>query len=136
MCSTVGRRLAGLESALRTRLFIRTPEGLLATEAAREIAPLAEEAEHCFLAIGRQVSRGDSRIEGKVRLTTSEAFSRYLIPHLARLQARHPHLEVEIDTSNAVLDLVRGEADLAVRVAPTKQADLVCRRRRMKSRPR
>lgn len=126
--TTVGRRLAALETDLGARLFTRTPEGLAPTDAAREIAPLAEQAERCFLAIARQISRIDSRIEGKVRLTTSEAFSRYLIPHLARLQARHPGLAVDIDTSNAVLDMARGETDLAVRMAPTKQADLVCRR--------
>ena len=126
--TTVGRRLAALEAGLGAKLFIRTPEGLSPTDAAGVIAPLAEEAERCFVAIERQVGRCDSRIEGKVRLTTSEAFSNYLIPHLALLQARHPDLAVEIDTSNNVLDLTRGEADVAVRAAPTTQGELVCRK--------
>ena len=126
--TTVGRRLAVLEAALGERLFIRTPEGLTPTEAAVAIAPFAEEAERCFLAIERQVRRTDGGIEGKVRLTTSEAFSSYLIRHLAKLQARHPNLTVEIDTSNAVSDLARGEADIAVRMVPTAQQDMICRR--------
>jgi DNA-binding transcriptional LysR family regulator len=126
--TTVGRRLAALEIKFGARLFVRTPEGLSATDAGNAIAPLAEEAERCLIAIERKVGRSDSRLEGKVRLTTSEAFSNYLIPHLAALQARHPNLAVEIDTSNSILDLTRGEADLAVRAAPTAQAELVCRK--------
>ena len=126
--TTVGRRLAALEATLGERLFIRTPEGLTPTEAAVAIAPSAEEAERCFLAIERQVRRTDSGIEGKVRLTTSEAFGGYLIRHLARLQSRYPNLTVEIDTSNAVRDLARGEADIAVRMMPTVQSELICRR--------
>ena len=126
--TTVGRRLASLEAKLGARLFIRTPEGLSPTDAANAIAPLAEEAERCFVAIERQVSRSDSRVEGKVRLTTSEAFGGYIIRHLALLQTRHPNLTVEIDTSNAVLDLARGEADIAVRMVPTTQSALICRR--------
>ncbi len=126
--TTVGRRLAALEATLGERLFIRTPEGLTPTEAAIAIAPSAEEAERCFLAIERQVRRTDNGIEGKVRLTTSEAFGGYLIGHLARLQSRHPNLTVEIDTSNAVRDLARGEADIAVRMVPTVQSELICRR--------
>jgi DNA-binding transcriptional LysR family regulator len=126
--TTVGRRLAALEATLGERLFIRTPEGLTPTEAAVAIAPSAEEAERCFLAIERQVRRADSGIEGTVRLTTSEAFGGYLIRHLAKLQSRYPNLTVEIDTSNAVRDLARGEADIAVRMVPTVQSELTCRR--------
>ena len=126
--TTVGRRLAALEATLGERLFIRTPEGLTPTKAAVAIAPSAEEAERCFHAIGRQVRRADSAVEGHVRLTTSEAFGGYLIRHLATLQSRHPNLTVEIDTSNVVRDLTRGEADIAVRMVPTTQPDLICRR--------
>ena len=126
--TTVGRRLAALEATLGERLFIRTPEGLTPTEAAVAIAPSAEEAERCFHAIGRQVRRADSAVEGHVRLTTSEAFGGYLIGHLATLQSRHPNLTVEIDTSNVVRDLTRGEADIAVRMVPTTQPELLCRR--------
>jgi DNA-binding transcriptional LysR family regulator len=126
--TTVGRRLASLEAKLGARLFIRTPMGLSPTDAAAAIAPHAEEAERCFIAIERQVSRSDGRIEGKVRLATSEAFGGYIIRHLATLQARYPALTVEIDTSNAVVDLARGGADIAVRMVATTQPDLISRR--------
>ena len=126
--TTVGRRLTALEEALETNLFIRTPEGLSPTAAALEILPLAEEAERSFLAITRQVGSSDSRIEGEVRLTTSDAFSTYVVRQLPRLRERHPALTVEILSGNSLFDLARGEADLAIRMVPTTQPDLICRK--------
>jgi DNA-binding transcriptional LysR family regulator len=125
--TTVGRRLAVLEDALNARLFIRTPEGMTPTALAIAILPLAEEAERNVVAIQRQAGSGDSVVDGKVRLTTSEAFSDYLIRHLPQLQQRHPALAVEILSSNRVLDLLRGEADIAVRMTATSQSELTCR---------
>ena len=51
-----------------------------------EILPLAEDAERSFLAITRQVGSSDSRIEGQVRLTTSDAFSSYIVRQLPKLR--------------------------------------------------
>jgi DNA-binding transcriptional LysR family regulator len=126
--TTVGRRLAVLEHALDTRLFTRTPEGMSPTAAAIAILPLAEAAERSFLAIQRHAGSGDSVVDGRVRVTTSEAFSDYLVRHLPRLQERHPALTVEIFGGNRVFDLARGEADIAVRMTATTQPDLICRR--------
>lgn len=126
--TTVGRRLAGLEAALGAKLFIRTPKGLRPTEVATAILPLAEEAERQLQAIRRRIAGGDGVIEGKVRLTTSDAFSDFLVRHLPALHARHPALEVEVHSSNRMLDLARGEADIAVRMMAVGQSDLTCRR--------
>jgi DNA-binding transcriptional LysR family regulator len=73
------------------------------------------------------VSGADGRLEGVVRLTTSEAFSGYFVRRLAKLHAEHPKLVVEVLSGNRVFDLTRGEADLAVRIAPTPQLDVICR---------
>ncbi|MHB1110608.1 MAG: LysR family transcriptional regulator [Devosia sp.] len=126
--TTVGRRLAVLEQALGATLFIRTPEGMSPTASAVEILPLAEAAECSFLAIQRHAGSSDSLIEGKVRLTTSEAFSDYIVRRLPQLQERHPALTVEILSGNRVFDLSRGEADIAVRMTATTQPELICRR--------
>lgn len=126
--TTVGRRLADLEASLGAVLFIRTPEGLAPTAHANGVLPMAEAAERSLLALQHQVGSGDAAIEGKVRLTTSEAFSDYLVRHLPALYECHPGLEVEILSSNRVFDLMRGEADIAVRMTTTSQAELTCRR--------
>ena len=126
--STVGRRLEALEQALGVSLFTRTPDGFVLTEAGAGIRPLAEEAERAAVAIERQVAGGDQRIEGAVRLTTSEAFSGFLVRRLAALHERHPDLMVEVLAGNRFFDLTRGEADLALRIAATTQPDLICKR--------
>jgi DNA-binding transcriptional LysR family regulator len=125
--TTVGRRLTALEQTLGAALFARTSTGLVPTSVAADILPLAEEAERSMQAIARTVSGADGRLEGIVRLTTSEAFSGYFVRRLAKLHTAHPKLVVEVLSGNRVFDLARGEADLAVRIAPTPQLDVICR---------
>jgi len=126
--STVGRRLDALEDGIGARLFLRTPDGFVLTGAGSAILPLIEEAERALVAAERLVESGDERIEGIVRLTTSESFSGLLVRRLAELRVVHPQLMVEVLAGNRSLDLSRGEADLAVRIAATTQPDLICKR--------
>jgi DNA-binding transcriptional LysR family regulator len=117
-----------LEAALGASLFTRAPEGLMLTEAGRGIVSLAEDAERAVAAIERRVAGGDKRIEGIVRVATSETFSGFLMRRLPELQERHPTLTVELLSGNASLDLMRREADLAIRFTETTQPDLISKR--------
>jgi DNA-binding transcriptional LysR family regulator len=126
--TTVGRRLEVLEEALGASLFMRTPDGFALTDAGSGILALAEEMERAATAVERRAAGSDDRIEGVVRLTTSEAFSGFLVRRLDVLHALHPKLIVEILGGNRFFDLSRGEADLAVRFAPTTQPDLIAKR--------
>lgn len=126
--TTVSRRLAALESDLGVQLFTRAPDGFLLTDAGADLLPQAEAMERSAEAVSRQLGGRDRRVEGTVRLTTSEGFSGFLAKRLGPLRQRHPELLVEILASNAQLDLSRGEADLALRLAPTTDPDLVARR--------
>jgi DNA-binding transcriptional LysR family regulator len=126
--TTVGRRLTALETALGTRLFIRGPEGLTLTPAGREVLPLAEELAARAQAIERRVSGQDSRVEGVVRLSVSEALSGYFVKQTATLRDLHPGLTVEMLIGNHASDLLRGEADLAIRARPVTEPDLVARK--------
>jgi DNA-binding transcriptional LysR family regulator len=126
--TTVGRRLTAMERALGATLFVRTPGGLLPTESAGQILPLAEQAERAVQNIERIALGEDDRPEGTVRITTSETFATFLGRRLGELRAKHPGITVEVLAGNANLDLTRREADLAVRLAPTTQPDLVCRK--------
>jgi DNA-binding transcriptional LysR family regulator len=98
------------------------------TEAGRGIVSLAEDAERAVAAIERRVAGGDKRIEGIVRVATSETFSGFLMRRLPELQERHPTLTVELLSGNASLDLMRREADLAIRFTETTQPDLISKR--------
>jgi DNA-binding transcriptional LysR family regulator len=126
--TTVGRRLAALESALGTKLFTRGPDGFTLTDAGAEILAHAEEVARRIDAIERRAIGCDARVEGVVRLTTSEALSGYFVRRLASLRAKHPALTVEILSGNRSFDLRRGEADVAVRAASLDDADLVARK--------
>jgi DNA-binding transcriptional LysR family regulator len=74
------------------------------------------------------VAGGDKRVDGIVRIATSESFSGFLVRQLPELKAQHPALTVEVLSGNAAHDLVRREADLAVRFVVTTQPDLICKR--------
>ena len=126
--STVGRRIEALEQALGVSLFTRTPDGFVLTPAGVEMRPLAEEAERATAAIERRIAGGDKRIDGTVRVTASEAFSGFLVHQLAALRERHPGLMVDVLSGNRSFDLMRGEADLAVRFSETTQVDLLSKR--------
>jgi DNA-binding transcriptional LysR family regulator len=126
--STVSRRLAALEDALGTKLFLRGPDGFSSTPAGDQIAPLAESMEASAQAVARKVAGDNERVEGTVRLTTSEAFSGFMVKSLARLRARHPALLVEVLSGNKNLDLSRGEADVAVRMTATSDPELLLRK--------
>ena len=126
--TTVGRRLNALETALRARLFIRGPEGLVPTAAAREMLPMAEEVAARVQSIERRVSGNDDRLDGTVRVSVSEALSGYLVRQSTALRARHAGLMVEMLIGNHACDLLRGEADLAVRARPVTEPDLVARK--------
>jgi DNA-binding transcriptional LysR family regulator len=126
--TTVGRRIEALEAALAASLFTRTPEGFTLTESGAAILPLAEQAERAAEAVERRVAGGDQRVEGIVRVTTSEAFSGFLVRRLSELQARYPDLTVDVLSTNASLDLSRSEADIALRMVPTDAAELVSKR--------
>jgi DNA-binding transcriptional LysR family regulator len=126
--TTVGRRLSALEGELGARLFLRGPDGLVATDAGRGILPLAQEIEARFEAIDRRVSGSDERIDGTVRFSVSEALSGYFVRHFAALRERHPGLVVQISSGNHASDLMRGEADLAVRAREVTEPDLLARK--------
>lgn len=126
--TTVSRRIAALEAALGVRLFTRSPEGLVPTEIADDLAPLVEQIEETIQAIKRRIAGHDHRMEGIVRLTTSETFASFIIKRLVELRARHPDVIVQVLAENRVLDIARGEADLALRFAETTQRDLVVRK--------
>jgi len=91
--------------------------------------PLAEQVARSVDAIERRAAGDDGRVEGTVRLTVSEALSGYLVKRLGALRELHPALVVEVLVGNRMFDLMRGEADIAVRVVDKlKEPDLVARK--------
>jgi len=126
--STVGRRVARLESAVGAALFVKTPQGYtLTAEGARLVAP-AEAAEQAAAAAVEGVRR-DAGLTGQLRIGAPDGCANYLLPQVARdLCNAHPGLEIQIVALPRVVNLTKREADMAIAVSPPDTGRLVVQR--------
>jgi DNA-binding transcriptional LysR family regulator len=126
---TVGRQLDALEAALGLALFTRSPAGLALTEAGAALIPDALAMEAAAEALVRAASARPDRVEGVVRIAASEVVGGLVLPPiLADLRSQHPGLVFELALSNRNEDLLRRDADLAVRMARPVQTGLFARK--------
>jgi DNA-binding transcriptional LysR family regulator len=122
--ATVGRRVARLESALKSTLLVRSPAGLQLTAAGAQLLQIALDAETAMEAAGR-VTRPDV-VAGTVRISTSEGFGgSVLAPALPALAAQRPGLRVELAAQTSFLSPSRREVDMAVTLSAPDAARLV-----------
>ena len=126
---TVGRHIDSLEAALKLKLFTRSFDGFAPTDAALELKPYAVALASAAAALRRVASSHGDGVRGTVRLTASEVVGvEVLPPILTELRRQHPELVVELVLSNQVDDLLRREADIAVRMVRPTQEALVAKR--------
>jgi len=126
---TIGRHIAELESQLGVVLFERTGRGLLPTASALRLAESARAMESGAHQLARSVSGAETAISGSVRITASEPVACVLLPPvLARMRQALPDVQVELVASNEVTNLLRREADIALRMVRPDQASLVAKR--------
>jgi DNA-binding transcriptional LysR family regulator len=126
---TVGRHVAALEKSLRLVLFTRSQTGLMPTEAALSLRSFAESMQSTAAALERAAASQGDGVRGTVRVTASDVIGVEVLPPIvAALRDSHPDLAVEILLSNRVQDLLRREADIAVRMVRPRQELLVARR--------
>ncbi|WEK50395.1 MAG: LysR family transcriptional regulator [Candidatus Kaistia colombiensis] len=126
---TLGRHIDELEQALDVVLFTRSRAGLTPTEAALELAPHAETMAAAAEALVRAASAEAAEDRGTVRLTASEVVGTEILPAILRpFMERHPGIAIELVVSNRNEDLLRREADIAVRMARPTQGALLARR--------
>jgi len=126
---TVGRHVAELESQLGVVLFERTGRGLVPTTLALQLAVAARGMEAGALQLTRTLSGAQTQTSGTVRITASVPVAAFLMPAvLAQLRLALPEIQVELVSSNQVSNLLRREADIAVRMVRPEQATLVARK--------
>lgn len=128
--STVSRRIDALEAVLGVRLFDRRPSGYALTDAGGQLLPRAEAIEASVsdaLSAMRQQKRG---LVGQVRFTTLVAFAQtFLYPAVRDFRTAYPDIAVEIVATEDRLDLLAGEADVALRAGPAPGVPGVVARR-------
>ena len=126
---TLGRHIQALEAQLGTALFERTGRGLTPTTAAREIAEPARAMQSAADALQRELSRSNGDVTGTVRLTASQTVATYLLPPLiAKLRKETPEIQIELVASDEVKNLLRREADIALRMVRPEQDSLITRK--------
>jgi DNA-binding transcriptional LysR family regulator len=126
---TLGRHIDALEASLGLKLFTRSFDGFAPTDAALALRPYAAGLKDTAAALLRAASSQGQGVRGTVRITASEVVGvEVLPPVLASLRQSHPELVVELVVSNEVGDLLRREADIAVRMVQPTQGALIARR--------
>ena len=126
---TMGRRLRTLETALGHVLFQRTTTGLVLTDEGQALLAHAERMEEEALAIERVLAGQARQLEGGLRLTSSDWFGTHVLaPVIAEFAGLHPRVTIELLTDARFLSLSRREADLAFRIRPFTEPDVVSRR--------
>jgi DNA-binding transcriptional LysR family regulator len=113
---TAGRRLAAFEKRLGAKLFVRTPSGFTLTGLGRRVLAEAVQMRERALFAYSLATGKDSGVNGAVRITASEWLIRsVVVPALAPLLAEHPALSVEFLAEARHLNLVKRDADIALR---------------------
>ena len=115
--STVHRRLDELEKRLGHQLAVRQQSGYKLTELGQDLVTYAERVEEAVQSLERHLVASDVNLAGSIRITCPEAIGVRLLhsPLIAKFNERYPDLRVEFIISDKLLDLARGEADIAIR---------------------
>jgi len=117
--ATVGRRVARLEEATGTRLFLKSPQGYALTEEGAKLVPHAEAAEAAMTGAAEALTGGvGAGLSGQIRLGAPDGCANYLLPQVIRaICDDNPGLEVQIVALPRVFNLSRREADMAIGVS-------------------
>ncbi len=126
---TVRRQIEKLEEVLGAVLFTRSQAGLVPTDTALATMPYAESMAGVADALVRSATAPSDGERGTVRVTCSDIVACGVMPPiLASLGRVHPHLQIELSASNVNEDLLRRDADVAIRMAQPTQGALVAKR--------
>jgi len=114
--STMFRRLSAIEAGLGVRLFERERGDYRPTAAGADMVALAVLMGDTISEFERRVAGDDVQISGLVRVTTLYSMGILTMPEIgASLRAAYPTLQLELLLTEALLDIQRGEVDIALR---------------------
>ncbi len=126
---TLGRHITALEEQLGATLFTRTGRELIPTQTALDLASQAGAMRDAAAKISLSATGRSEKLEGTVRVTASEVMATYGLPRIiSQLLQDEEGLEIELVASNSTENLLRREADIAIRMHRPQQADLIARK--------
>src|ERR1700761_2609292 len=124
----VSRRIAALEEDLGVRLFHRTTRSLTLTAEGEAFVPFASAMADAESGARAELSPSPGKASGVLRMTAPSGFGQSVVlPMLPGLLEANPELRVDLDLSDRQLDIVGQGLDLALRIAPLEDSELVAR---------
>jgi DNA-binding transcriptional LysR family regulator len=126
--STVSRRLAVLEQAVGATLILRGGRKFSLTAEGKSAIAAAEVIEAAVSSAKSAIRTAKQGVEGVVKFSFVSSIVPVLMPLLAEMAAKYPLLTIEIQADNRRMDLAKGEADVALRMARPGEPDLIARR--------
>lgn len=126
---TLSRQVAALEKHLGVTLFERVAKRLVLTETGQELLDHVRAMGEAAGLVALGASGRSQALVGQVRISAGEVVAACLLPPIIeRIREAHPEIDVHVVASNRLSDLLRREADIAVRHVRPEQADLVARK--------
>lgn len=126
---TLGRQVAALEQDLGVTLFERVGRRLALTEAGQQLVAHLREMGAAAERVSAVAAGQSQSVEGVVRITAADVYAAYVLPPILReLRAAAPGITIEVLAVNSISDLIRREADIAIRHVRPEQDGLVARR--------
>ncbi len=126
--SAVSRQISALEEALQVPLFHRHARGLILTEQGEQMNRTVREVFAKLAMTEALLTESKEKAAGRLKITTTTDFgTAWLAPRLPRFLTTHPDISITLILEDGDLDLGMREADVAIRMHPPRQPDLVQR---------
>lgn len=126
--SAVSRQISALEESLNVPLFHRHARGLILTEQGELLHRTAREVFGKLAMTEAQLSESRERPQGPLKITTTVAFGTlWLTPRIHEFLELYPEIQMTMVLDDGELDLAMRQADVAIRMMPPRQPDLVQR---------
>ncbi len=126
--SAVSRQIGTLESGLGVALFHRHARGLILTEQGELLFETTKEVSHKLVMTEAMLGESKERPRGPLKITTTVAFgSIWLTPRMKEFTELYPDIRVNLVLDESERDLSMREADVAIRMVPPRQPDLIQR---------
>lgn len=125
---TLSRQVAAIEQRMGITLFERVGKSMALTPTGLDLLAHARAMGAAADALGLAATGRSQAVGGVVSVSASDAVAAYLLPPLVRqLREQAPGIAVEVISSNAFSDLLRREADIAIRHVKPEQPELIAR---------
>ena len=126
--STISRRLAAMEHAVGACLVLRGGRDFSFTAEGKRAVSAAAAMETIVVSAVTDIHAAKTDIDGIVRISSVPSLVRLLMPFPAIASAKHPKLSIELNAATRVIDLAKGEADIAIRMIQPTEIDLIAKR--------